>query len=120
MRRYMFMRSLTAAVLCLFLSVPASAYTPAVLQTASGELSARGIMVGDETGAMRLEDPLSRAEMAVLLTRLHGGTDMDPGFYTWACYYTDVPEWAKPYVGYCTAMLLVTGYGMYRDSSLLP
>ena len=111
MRRYMFMRSLTAAVLCLFLSVPASAYTPAVLQTASGELSARGIMVGDETGAMRLEDPLSRAEMAVLLTRLHGGTDMDPGFYTWACYYTDVPEWAKPYVGYCTAMLLVTGYG---------
>ena len=33
---------------------------------------------------------------------------------TWACYFTDVPAWAKPYVGYCIANLLVSGYDSSR------
>lgn len=114
MRQYALQRGITAALLCLLMTVPTSAFTQSDLQIAAGELLARGIMVGDETGAMRLDDPLSRAEMAVLLTRLHGGSDMDPSLYTWASYYTDVPAWARPYVGYCTAMLLVSGYGNAR------
>lgn len=52
--------------------------------------------------------------MAAILTRIHGEGAVDPNLYTWACYFTDVPEWAKPYVGYCTANLLVKGYGDQR------
>lgn len=107
---------LTAAVLSLILAIPAAAYT-SEQAFAAAELSAQGIMIGDSQGDMRLDAPLDRSELAALLTRLHGGTDLDPSVYTWACYYTDVPEWARPYVGYCTAMLLVSGYGNARYGS---
>lgn len=83
-------------------------------EAAAAFLREQGIMIGDENGNMRLNEGLSRAELAVLLTRLHGGPELDPEPYLWACYFTDVPQWAKPYVGYCTAMLLVTGYGDQR------
>ena len=83
-------------------------------EAAAAFLREQGIMIGDENGNMRLNEGLSRAELAVLLTRLHGGPELDPEPYLWACYFTDVPQWSKPYVGYCTAMLLVTGYGDQR------
>ena len=107
---------LTAAGLSLILAIPAAAYT-SEQAFAAAELSAQGIMIGDSQGDMRLDAPLDRSELAALLTRLHGGADLDPSVYTWACYYTDVPEWARPYVGYCTAMLLVSGYGNARYGS---
>ena len=81
------------------------------MEAAAAHLRERGVMVGDGNGDMRLNDGLNRAELAVLLTRLHGGPGTNPEHYTWACYFTDVPQWAKPYVGYCTATLLVSGYG---------
>ena len=69
---------------------------------------------GDSTGSLMLDKGLTRAEMAAVITRLHGEGEVNPEHYTWACYFTDVPAWAKPYVGYCIANLLVSGYDSSR------
>ena len=114
MKRYfrLIFAGLLAGVLCLNTVSPAlAAGTSAEIHTAAAYLQQQGVMVGDVNGDMRLDDGLNRMELAVLLTRLHGGAETNPHNYTWACYFTDVPQWAMPYVGYCTAMLLVAGYG---------
>lgn len=114
MRRRLLSMAL-AGVLCLSLAVPAfAAEQPAEIQSAGAYLRERGIYQGDETGNLNLDSGLTRAEMAAILTRLHGEGEVDPNLYTWACYFTDVPDWARPYVGYCTANLLVTGYDATR------
>lgn len=114
MKRYfrLILAGLLAGTLCLNTVSPAlAAEDPAEIHTAAAYLQQQGVMVGDGNDDMRLSDGLNRMELAVLLTRLHGGAETNPHNYTWACYYTDVPQWAMPYVGYCTAMLLVSGYG---------
>lgn len=114
MRRRLLSMAL-AGVLCLSLTVPAfAAEQPAEIQSAGAYLRERGIYLGDETGNLKLDAGLTRAEMAAVLTRLHGEGEVDPNLYAWACYFEDVPSWARPYVGYCTANLLVTGYDAYR------
>lgn len=110
------MRKILSAALCvvlvLSLSIPALAVEPPVeIETAANALARQGIILGDQNGNMHLDSGLTRAELAVLLTRLHGEGTVNPEHYTWACYFTDVPAWAKGYVGYCTAMRLVSGYG---------
>ena len=114
MRQHAVLQGLTTALLCLLLTSPASAFTQSELQTAAGELFDRGIMVGDDTGAMRLGDPLSRMELAVLLTRLHDTpkqADENRVFYATHCSFLDVPAWARQYAGYCTYHGLMVGYG---------
>ena len=113
MCQYTIMREITAALLCLLLTVSASAFTSSELQTASEELLARGIMVGDETGAIRLNDPISRMELAVLLARLHGSTQVEDNreFYAAQCKFLDVPEWARQFAGYCAYHGLMAGRG---------
>ena len=113
MRQHTVMRGFTAAMLCLLLSVPAVAFTTSELQDASEALFQRGVMVGDDTGAMRLEDPLTRAELAVILTRLHSSSTQadDSQDFSAQCSFTDVPEWARQYAGYCAYHGLMVGYG---------
>ena len=106
----MILRWILAAGLCLYL-VPAALAASPQEEAAAARLREQGVLVGGETGELHLEQELSRAELAVLLTRLHGQGEEDPQFYTWACYHEDVPDWARGYVGYCTAMRLMSGYG---------
>lgn len=107
-----------AILLCLSLACPALAaevlLTP---ETAGAILREQGIYQGDGSGNLMLDKGLTRAELAAILTRIHSEGTVDPNLYTWACYFTDVPEWAKPYVGYCTANLLVQGYGNQKYGS---
>ena len=52
---------------------------------------------------MMLEQGLTRAQMAALLTRIVTDPEQfetDSAFYRSLCSFTDVPEWAKSYVGY--------------------
>ena len=109
MKKAPFWMALLSAVVLLTGTVHAAEPEKEVRQAAA-YLQAQGIMIGDASGDMMLEDGLTRAQLAALLTRLYGEDDMDPGLYVWACYFTDVSPWAKPYVGYCTAMLLMKGY----------
>lgn len=109
------MKRITLIGLCIIISlsmsIPAfAAEQPAEVEAAGAFLQERGIYQGDGSGDLMLDKGLTRAEMAVILTRLHGEGKVNPDHYTWACYFTDVPAWAKPYVGYCVANLLVSGY----------
>ena len=77
-------------------------------------------MLGNESGDMMLEQGLTRAQMAALLTRIVTDPEQfetDSAFYRSLCSFTDVPEWAKSYVGYCVANNLVAGYGNGRYGS---
>ena len=70
-------------------------------------------MVGDGNGEMNLDSGLTRAQLATVLTRLHGNPEhvqVDQAFYTGQCKFPDVPEWARLYVGYCYANGLMVGY----------
>ena len=83
-------------------------------QAAAAYLSEAGVMVGDASDGMMLEQKLTRAQMAVLLTKIVGNPDhieADRSYYSRRCEFTDVPEWAKPYVGYCAANYYLSGYG---------
>ena len=84
------------------------------LTTAAAYLREKGIMVGDENGDMMLDRGLTRAHLAALLTRIIGNPDhvaSEQDYYSKQCAFTDVPDWAKVYVGYCAANHLVAGYG---------
>ncbi|MDP4152875.1 MAG: S-layer homology domain-containing protein [Bacillota bacterium] len=79
----------------------------------ANELKSKGLFSGDSTG-FRLDDGLTRAEMAVMLARVNGGTqeiEKNSEYYACKCVFTDVPDWAKPYVGYCADKGLINGIG---------
>lgn len=107
----------TFLILTLFLvSMTGSAFAAGAnteQQTAASYLREAGIMVGYETGDMMLDQGLTRAQMAAVLTRIVTNPDhveADSAYYRGQCKFTDVPDWAKVYVGYCAANHLVAGY----------
>jgi len=70
-------------------------------------------MLGDSNGEMHLESGLTRAQLATVLTRLNGDLEYiqtNLTYYAGQCKFSDVPEWAKPYVGYCYTNGLMLGY----------
>jgi len=84
------------------------------MEIAAAYLQEKGIMVGDGKGNLNLDSTLTRAEMATLLARIVGNPEhiiADQAFYAGQCTFTDVPDWAKMYVGYCKSNHLVEGYG---------
>ena len=83
-------------------------------ETAAASLKAQGIMTGDQSGNMNLTSGLTRAELAVFLSRITVNPEhleADKAYYASRCTFTDVPEWARPYVGFCASRYLVAGYG---------
>ena len=70
-------------------------------------LQAVKVMQGDENGNFRPGDSVSRAEMAVVMANL---LDLDYDYYASTCPFTDVPNWARGYVGACYANGIVSGY----------
>ena len=113
------MKKITSALLCvvpmLSLACPALAVgqVPEV-ETAAAYLKELGILAGDQNGDLRLNDGLTRAHLATILTRLQGNPDhvqAEQAYYISQCQFSDVPEWARLYVGYCYANGLMAGYG---------
>ena len=104
---------LMAGTLALSLISPASAATSDETALAANYLREQGIMVGDSNGKMNLESGLTRAQLAVVLARLNGASELvqaEKPYYTSQCQFPDVPEWAKLYVGYCYTNGLMVGY----------
>ena len=103
------------AVLMLGATVPVLAANGTTEQEAAAAyLREAGIMLGNESGDMMLDQGLTRAQMAALLTRVVVNpehVEADSAFYRSQCKFSDVPAWAKVYVGYCAANYLVAGYG---------
>lgn len=112
------MKKILSAALCVVLafslSIPALAAEPdSEVEAAADYLFQHGIMLGDENGEMQLESGLTRAQLATVLARLTGDLEhiqTDLTYYTGQCKFPDVPEWAKPYVGYCYTNDLMLGY----------
>ncbi len=104
---------LLCAALTLSLAVPALA-VQSEQETAAAWLKENGILTGDQNGNLNLGSGLTRAELAVILIRLSDDTgDMgrNAAYYRTICPFTDVPEWAMPYAGYCAEKKLMAGYG---------
>lgn len=106
---------LLSAALAVTLTCPSlAAAQSSELDAAVAYLRQTGVMVGDQNGEMHLDRGLNRAEMAVILARMTVNQEhlmADKAFYAGQCTFTDVPEWARVYVGYCATNYIVTGYG---------
>ena len=64
-------------------------------QSAAAYLREAGIMLGNESGDMMLEQGLTRAQMAALLTRIVTDPEQfetDSAFYRSLCSFTDAPQ----------------------------
>ncbi len=65
------------------------------------------VMVGDERG-FGPDRPVNRAEMAVVMGKL---LNLDYNYYSAACPFNDVYDWARGYVGACYANKILSGRG---------
>lgn len=77
-----------------------------------GALQARGIVSGDENGLFHPEDPLTRAEMAKLLTVALGREEDAKLLAGYESRFVDVPDnhWAKGYIEALAETGLTVGY----------
>ena len=108
--------SLFAVMLAgLLLLCGGTAYAAGTEAEAAGEyLREKGVLQGDASGDLMLDKTLVRVELAAILTRVMGNPEhvaAEQAYYTGQCVYTDVPDWAKLYAGYCTAQGIMLGYG---------
>ena len=108
---------IVCAALALTLSLPVHAVEISEEQTAAtAQLQLRGLMTGDEYGDLHLDEMLTRAELACLISPIvlnpeHVAWERD--WYTRMCTtnFSDVPEWAQVAVGVCASMQMMAGYG---------
>ena len=70
-------------------------------------MQAVGVMIGDENGNFNPDKMVTRAEMATVMANLLGLKAED--FKTASIPFTDVPEWARPYVAACYASGVTSG-----------
>lgn len=71
-------------------------------------LQAVGIMTGDENGDFNPDANVTRNEIAVVMANL---LNLDYDYYRGVNPFTDVPDWAAPYVAACAAEGVVAGIG---------
>ncbi|MGO5021674.1 S-layer homology domain-containing protein [Lawsonibacter sp. LCP25S3_G6] len=71
-------------------------------------LQAVGIMTGDENGDFNPDANVTRNEIAVVMSNL---LNLDYDYYRGVNPFTDVPDWAAPYVAACAAEGVVAGIG---------
>lgn len=87
----------------------AAEYTDAdkVTHTEAAEvLKAVGVMIGDDNGNFNPDKSVTRAEMAVVMSNL---LDLNVANYKGTSPFTDVPDWAEPYVAACYANGITSG-----------
>ena len=77
-------------------------------QEAIEVLQTVGIMTGDQNGNFNPGGSITRNEMAVVMAHL---LNLDYDYYRGTNPFTDVPEWAAPYVAACAAEGVVAGIG---------
>lgn len=109
-------------LLLLLLLLPATAhamdFTP---EEGANSLYELGLFQGKGTTAngrpiYALNDTPTRAEAVTMLVRLLG-REQEAKAGAWDLPFTDVPEWARPYVGYAYANGLTNGIGAGRFGS---
>ena len=89
---------------------------PTAQELAAARLQSEGLMKEDENGELHLEDGLTRAELACLISPIILNPEhvaWEKQWYTEVCTanFKDVPEWAQEAVGVCASMGMMAGYG---------
>lgn len=122
------MKKTATAILCILLL--AGTVSPAQAANSEADEAAAfvtrsGIFTGDSGGDLHLDDRLTRAELAVILTRIDYIANTPRGLSEWDDWgfehfsnpetrlntFTDVPDWALPYVEYCYQGSFMKGVG---------
>ncbi len=80
-------------------------------QTAVEILGEIGVMVGDDNGNFNPTQDVTRAEMAVIITRILYGNDLNVDQFKGMNLFTDVPAWAEGFVNLCASLDIVAGVG---------
>ena len=70
-----------------------------------------GVMVGNEDGSFAPDRVVTRAEMAVILTRILYGNNLNVDQFKGLNTFTDVPDWAEGFVNLCASLGIVAGRG---------
>ena len=73
-----------------------------------GEL---GVMIGNDDGSFAPDRDVTRAEMAVLITRILYGNNMNVDQFKNMNTFTDVPDWAEGFVNLCASLDIIAGRG---------
>jgi uncharacterized protein YkwD len=111
-----------------------AAYAADETDDAAAHLAGLGVYQGDENGNLNLASSLTRAELAVILTRLDfiaNSASPETGLAEWRDWgeahfsdpenrynkFTDLPDWALPYIEYCYERGFVKGV---TDTSFEP
>ena len=113
------MKKLTALILSMvllttLLITPGFSYDDTTHQNAAQHLFDRGLLKGvereDGTVDLALDEILTREQAVVLLIRLLG-KEAEAYACDFPCSFTDVPQWAVPYIGYAQVTGLTLGMG---------
>ena len=107
--------SILLAVVLVFALTSVAFAADAEETTAADILNALGLFIGTGTDAegkpiYDLDRAPNRMEAVTMLVRLLGKEE-EANAGTWEIPFTDVKDWAKPYVGYAYANGLTNGYG---------
>ena len=116
--------SLILVAVMLLAYVPPVAAASREAQDAANALYALGLFNGtgtDESGnpTFELDRGMTRAEAVTMLVRLLG-KENEALSGAWSIPFTDVAEWAKPYVGYAYTNGLTNGTGANFDGNQTP
>ena len=80
-------------------------------QAAVEVLGELGVMVGNDDGTFAPDRVVTRAEMAVILTRILYGNNMNVDQFKGLNTFTDVPDWAEGFVNLCASLDIIAGRG---------
>ena len=80
-------------------------------QTAVEILGEIGAMVGDDKGNFNPDQDVTRAEMAVIITRILYGNNLNVDQFKGMNIFSDVPSWAEGFVNLCASLDIVAGVG---------
>lgn len=74
-------------------------------------ITALGVMVGDENNNFNPQEPVTRAEMAVICTTMLFGANFPHSSFQLTHVFTDVPDWATGFVNAAASQNIISGYG---------
>ena len=70
-----------------------------------------GVMIGNDDGSFAPDRDVTRAEMAVIITRILYGNNMNVDQFKDMNTFTDVPDWAEGFVNLCASLDIIAGRG---------
>ncbi len=102
-----------AMVMAALIALSATSFAAGITEANIKDLRDFNIITGDQTGNLRLEDTLSRAEAAKIICVTMDGAEDAESLKSFPSMFSDVPNnhWAYGYVAYVQRKNVMAGYG---------